>query len=176
MKNIIATHLHTDHTGSLAEINRETEAKVYMHPVDAELIREGISFRDDYEVSPGLVNKLLHRFFVKHTPRRVDPVETDHLINNGDVISIGAGFNVIHIPGHSKGQVALLYRDHGGLLFSADSSGNILSLNLAPIYEDLEQGKEDLELLCSLEFDSATFGHGNPIIGRAGDRFRKKFL
>ena len=47
-RHILVTHLHTDHTGSLAAIKQATGAKVCMHAADASLIRQGIAGRSAY--------------------------------------------------------------------------------------------------------------------------------
>jgi glyoxylase-like metal-dependent hydrolase (beta-lactamase superfamily II) len=38
-----------------------------------------------------------------------------------------------------------------------------------------ETGKRSLAKLAALDFDVACFGHGNPIVEGAADRFRKKW-
>ena len=42
VRAIVVTHLHADHTGGLVEMKRRTKAEVWMHPVDAALLREGV--------------------------------------------------------------------------------------------------------------------------------------
>lgn len=175
IRQIIVTHLHTDHTGSLAKIKKETGATVYMHVTDAKLLADGKSFRENYEITPGVINKIIHRFMIKNVPKHVEPVKADKHIKDGDLLPIGAGLKAIHVPGHCEGQLALIYEDYGGVLFAADSFGNMFTLSLSPIYEDLEQGKRDLVKLSELNFENAVFGHGRPILGNASKKFRKKF-
>lgn len=52
------------------------------------------------------------------------PITPDVMLGDGDVVRVGeAQLEVIHIPGHSPGLIALLYRDPEGPphLFSADA-------------------------------------------------------
>jgi glyoxylase-like metal-dependent hydrolase (beta-lactamase superfamily II) len=52
------------------------------------------------------------------------PVEPDVLLQDGDVVNVGeAQLEVLHIPGHSPGLIALLYRDPEGSphLFATDA-------------------------------------------------------
>ncbi|MDQ2693379.1 MAG: MBL fold metallo-hydrolase, partial [Chloroflexota bacterium] len=41
VKQILITHLHGDHVGSLAALKQATGAPAYMHPADATLVRQG---------------------------------------------------------------------------------------------------------------------------------------
>lgn len=174
IKNILITHVHSDHTGGLAEVKKATGAKVFMNEVDADLINKGQAWRN-VEISPGVVHKIVFRLFIKNGPRTVTPVETDQHIDNGNVLPFGKGFEVITAPGHCKGQVVFLYQDFGGLLFAADTCGNMFGLDIAPFYEDINQGYKDLQNLSLLEFNHAAFGHGKPLRNSASEKFRKRF-
>jgi len=175
LQHIILTHLHADHSGSAAALSDRTTAKSYIHPDDAEMLKTGRALREPIRVSPGLVSKLVYYLFIKWATRTVPPVDTDEKIDEQENFPVGKGFQVIHLPGHCKGQIALLYKDHGGVLFAADSCANLLGLGFTPVYEDLEQGKKDLARLCELEFGAITFGHGDPILKNASKKFREKF-
>jgi len=176
LENIIITHLHSDHCGSLAEIRERTDARVYMHEEDAQLIEKGISFREQLEITPGLIHKIVFRLFVKGAPKTVTPFKVDHLLkDNQTQLQIGKGFRIIRAPGHARGQIALLYEDHGGVLFAADTAGNMFGLGLAPFYEDYQQGLRDLRTLSENRFNHLLFGHGGPVLRNADEKFRKKF-
>jgi glyoxylase-like metal-dependent hydrolase (beta-lactamase superfamily II) len=45
VQQIIVTHKHIDHTGSLADLKQATGAPAAMHPVDAASVRVGESLR-----------------------------------------------------------------------------------------------------------------------------------
>ena len=63
IQHILVTHLHGDHTGSLAALKDLSGAQAYMHPLDADLVRKGLTMRSVIS-APGLVNNLLYRFMV----------------------------------------------------------------------------------------------------------------
>lgn len=177
LENIILTHLHTDHTGSLAEIKAQTNARIIMSAADAACVEKGVSFRNRIEISPGVLQKLVFLLFVKNAPRNIEPVEVNHYLQAGEEkLTIGRGFQLIPVPGHAKGQLALLYQEHGGVLFAADTCGNMFGLGPAPFYEDYKQGCKDLQTLAQYSFEHMTFGHGKPIIGGASSRFKKRFM
>jgi len=106
---------------------------------------------------------------------RLEPVEIEHHLNEGDILDFAGGLEVIHTPGHSAGQVAFLSRENGGTLFAADAASNMFGLGYSIIYEDIEVGRRSLAKLSELEFENACFGHGKAIIGGAADRFRAKW-
>src|SRR5205809_2825696 len=45
VKHIIVTHCHPDHAGSVAALKRRSGARVYMHAVDAAMVRKGETTR-----------------------------------------------------------------------------------------------------------------------------------
>ena len=167
---IVATHLHVDHTGSLAELKGETGATVMMHAADAPLVADGLGSRRMHEsAAPGSAAFVAG---FNANPRRMPPCATDHLIADGDDLPFG-GVRVVHAPGHAAGQVVLLVPRQGGLLIAADALGNggdRLGWSLG--YEDVALGRQTIEQLSLLAFDSAVFGHGDPIVGGAKARFQ----
>lgn len=176
IKHIIITHHHPDHAGSLAALKAKCGAKVYMHEIDARLVTQGNGMRQKVQAAPGLINYIIFNFFVKRTPTQYPEAIVDYHLKEGDVLELGEGFEVFHFPGHSAGQIALRYRAHGGFLFVADVAVNIMGLGYPPLFEDKEQGIRDLKRISTLNFEGAAFGHGNPILKGASERFRKKYL
>ena len=90
------------------------------------------------------------------------------------MLPIAGAFDVIHVPGHCAGQVALLWRP-GRMLFAADVCTNIMGLGDPVGFENLEEGRASQHKLASLSFEVAGFGHGKPIARDASTRFRKKY-
>jgi glyoxylase-like metal-dependent hydrolase (beta-lactamase superfamily II) len=176
LQHILLTHLHSDHTGSLAELQEKTDAEAIMSAPDAECVLKGQAFRAAVEITPGLLHKLIYRLFVKGAPRTVNPPRIDRILTSQDEkLPIGKGFTVIPVPGHAAGQIALLYHDDGGTLFAADTCGNMAGLALAPFYEDYHQGLTDLHTIANYRFERIVVGHGNPILKAADERFEKRF-
>jgi glyoxylase-like metal-dependent hydrolase (beta-lactamase superfamily II) len=176
VKHILVTHAHNDHTGSLAEMKEATGAPVYMHPLDAELVQEGVSKRS-WVPGPGIINKLMAYLFMPIGDRflQAEPVEIEHHIQDGDILDFAGGLEVIHAPGHSAGQVAFLSKENGGTLFAADAASNMFGLGYSIIYEDIEVGERSLARLSEFDFEEACFGHGRAILNGAAERFREKW-
>lgn len=175
LTHVIVTHLHPDHAGSLAAIQKATAAKVYMHELDAAWVAEGKSMRNKVVVSPGLLFAFIYRFFVKNAPKQIEPAQVDQFVKEGDYLDLGAGFQVVHLPGHSAGQIGLLYQAQGGVFFAADSLTNVLGLHMSHAYEDLPQGLEDIKQIRTLTFQHILFGHGKSLLHRAKQVYEQKF-
>jgi glyoxylase-like metal-dependent hydrolase (beta-lactamase superfamily II) len=169
---ILVTHLHPDHTGALADIKQRSGAKAAMHFQDASLVRLG-EFARPAKPAPGLLAALLVKLFI-HGDKRFPPVAIEEELEDGQVLPIAGGLRVIHAPGHSAGQIVLLWEPRK-LLFCADACANAFGLDYSPIYEDFEMGKETLRRLAGLDFDAAVFSHGKPILHHAAQAFRKRF-
>jgi glyoxylase-like metal-dependent hydrolase (beta-lactamase superfamily II) len=172
---IVVTHAHADHAGGLAELQARTGASVWMHPLDAVLVRTGAAMRPSTSPTPGLINQIIYRLTIVQAPRTITPASVDHEVDDGAILPFAGGLRVIHIPGHSAGQIALLWLAHGGVLFAADAAINVAGLALFPAYENLTQGRESLARLAAHTFAVACFGHSRPITRAAAQHFRARW-
>lgn len=174
VRHILVTHCHLDHTGSLAELKQATGAPAYMHPTDATMVRGGQTMRP-MTPAPGLIRYLVFHLFMRFTPATISPVTVEYEVNDGTELPLAGGIKAIHAPGHCAGQLVFLWPRHGGVLFAADTAGNMTGLGFSLIYEDLAEGKRSLAKIAGLEFEVACFGHGSAIVGGAANRFKQKF-
>jgi glyoxylase-like metal-dependent hydrolase (beta-lactamase superfamily II) len=172
LKHLIFTHGHPDHIGSAAAIVRETGARTYMHLLDIAMAESGGPFRP-MTPAPGLLRRVLCKVFF-HPDEQLEPVAIDQHLNDGEVLDVAGGFQVIHLPGHCAGQVALVWQN-GRMLFAGDVVANIMGLGDPLGFENLEEGRASQRKLASLSFDAAGFGHGKPITRDASVRFREKW-
>lgn len=89
--HIINTHGHIDHIGANKTIKEATDAKIYVHKDDAELL-----------IHPAKNLSLLVGEFVQSPP-------ADVVVDDNDIIKVGqVELKVIHTPGHTKGGICLL--------------------------------------------------------------------
>ena len=107
LKHLIFTHHHLDHIGSAAAIVGKTGARTYIHPLDIPMAQSGGPFRPMCP-APGLLRKVMCRLFYDHN-ERVAPVVIDQPLTDGEILPIAGGIEIIHVPGHCAGQVALLW-------------------------------------------------------------------
>lgn len=169
---VIVTHHHSDHAGALAAVLDATGADAWMSAADAAEVRVGNAFRP-YRPASGVLNWVLERALIRPSPDRYPPAHVAHHVTEADVLA--ADLRVIAAPGHTAGQIALLWPEHGGLLIAADACTNLPTLGLSIIYEDLDVGRDTLRRLSTLDFNTAVFGHGDPIVGGASARFTSRF-
>jgi len=178
VKHILLTHHHADHTGSLAELMAATNAKAYIHPLDAAIIRGD-------KPAPGpnrdiLAGRILGPLMARITPT-LQPIKALEETNDGDEVPAAGGLKAIHTPGHTAGHLSFVWPQNGGVLFAGDAAGNVLSGPRPPVgalggmfTEDVAAAKESFRRLAELEFEVACFGHGGPIKGKAHTAFRQK--
>ena len=103
--HIVLTHWHPDHMGSAAELRRLTGARIAIHELDAPVL----AGRERPAKGRRTMGLLLRVF-------RVAPLVADVALRTGDVIG---GLEVIHVPGHTAGSIALRRAD--GVVFSGDA-------------------------------------------------------
>lgn len=129
---VVLTHCHMDHAGGAHEFGTccihtaeaEALANADNHlPLDVSVYSEtdlawlsGIG----YDISSGLLTAIPHAGFDLNTHRMKSAVAS-RLLVEGDIIDTGRrAFEVLHLPGHSPGSIALLERATG-VLFSGDA-------------------------------------------------------
>ena len=171
VRDVIVTHHHPDHAGSLAAVLRTTGAQAWMHPADAAEVRRGVGFRP-YKTASGLLNHILERTVIRPTPPRYEPAEVVHEVTDGDALP--GGLVAVHAPGHSRGQLALVWPERR-VLIAADACSNLPVLGHSIVYEDLDATRRTLRRLGALDVETAVFGHGKPIPTGAAARLRQRF-
>jgi glyoxylase-like metal-dependent hydrolase (beta-lactamase superfamily II) len=171
--NIVLTHCHPDHAGSLAALKRLTGARAWMHRLDAEVVR-GHTPMTRSMPAPGLLNQILYRMFIKSSPGVVPQAEIEHEITDGQILPIAGGMCALHTPGHSGGHLALLLQSNG-LLMAGDTCSNMPWLAYSVVYDDLAEGRRSLAKLATQAFDAVCFGHGRALDAAGAQAFRKKW-
>lgn len=174
VQHIAVTHHHVDHTGSLAALVGLTHAKVYVHPLDAPITRGDAPVSGPNPRSRA--GRTLWPVIKRITPRQLPPLRIDHEVQDGEDLPIAGGLRAIHTPGHTAGHVSYLWPRHGGVLFVGDAAGHMFGRLGAPIgmfTEDMDRARESIRKIAALEFDSACFGHGGVLKGRAHAAFRR---
>lgn len=151
LSTIFITHTHPDHVGGLAAIKHGSAAKVAAHRIEADFIAR----KRVYDGPPGVQ---------RHTGTIVDVLLDDGQKHDG--------LEVIFTPGHTRGSISLLDPSRS-LLIAGDAANN--ESGLRPMDDrynvDPKQHRESIKKLAKFSFDSAIFGHGAPIKGRASAKF-----
>ncbi|HNP69879.1 MAG TPA: MBL fold metallo-hydrolase [Kouleothrix sp.] len=172
IRQIVLTHGHPDHAGSLAALLRTIDAPVWMHHLDAEVVR-GHAPLAPMRPGPGLFNWFLYNQIIRNSTATIAPAQVDHEVADGDLLPIGRGLRVYHTPGHSAGHLAFLLESDGGLLFAGDTCRNMPRMYYSIGYEDRAVGRHSLARLAGLRFAAVCFGHGRALSGSAATRFNR---
>ncbi|MFQ5907898.1 MAG: MBL fold metallo-hydrolase [Thermoplasmata archaeon] len=151
--SIVITHVHPDHVSGLAGLKEASGAEVASHRIEADYI----SKRENY---PG---------------GRVLPhpaADVDVLLEDGDRYQ---ELTVIHAPGHTPGNIALL-DEARGLLIAGDSM-RTEGGRIGPMGDrnniDPAQHRDSMKKIAGFEFDALLVGHGEPMTSGARDRLRE---
>lgn len=125
IERIVLTHVHEDHSGLAATLQRMSGATIFAHPWEADRLR---GFEDYHLYVPlleraGVPPDVAERFragFVEIRKLGEDLHEVEG-IEDGDSIDFASGsFEVLHTPGHTPGSICL-FRPADRLLIAADT-------------------------------------------------------
>jgi len=165
VKTICLTHGDVDHIGNAEKLRALTGAKIVAHPDDAEII----AGRKPRLMPKGTMNTL---FKLVRPVMAAKPFEVDILVNDRDTI---AGLNVIHMPGHTPGSIAL-YDAQRKVVFVGDALGCEDGVVRGPsemMTQDLPKAYESIEKLASYDFSVMLSGHSKPLRPDASMKVRE---
>lgn len=171
---VFTTHAHIDHVGSHPEF---ADCEILAHPSEAdELARPGqrsLRFpkrgpeeiaalrRSGIELSGLMIDAIPYAGYDPESYRRA-PVKPTRLVSEGDVVETGdREFQVLHLPGHSPGSIALLEHSSGSL-FSGDAIyDGVIVDNLRG--SDVETYRATMKRLAGLPVAQVFGGHNAPM-------------
>ncbi|HYA14437.1 MAG TPA: MBL fold metallo-hydrolase [Syntrophales bacterium] len=172
---IYITHFHTDHCGIAGQIKGISGASIFMSEIDAQRIHSdqgtGVDinqlkmFYREQGLTEKFINVLIELldFFKKATiPFRVDIRLADHEFQNvGD-----KEFEVISVPGHTRGQICFYFRKEK-ILLSGDHILPHITPNLSPDpyspgFRPLKSFLDSLQKVKELPVLKIYPAHGNP--------------
>jgi hydroxyacylglutathione hydrolase len=160
IKRVIMTHTHFDHIGCLSEIKKKIPgAELWIHTLEADPLEKG----DERTVyGMGMFQKMCQmQYGIKPG---AFTFQIDRRLQGGETLKIGGmNWEVIHIPGHSLGSIALYYKPQktlipGDVIYADYAIGryDLHGANGAELKKSLMRlAKQDIEILLP--------GH-NPIV------------
>jgi hydroxyacylglutathione hydrolase len=150
---VALTHCHPDHQGAARQICETRHIPLACHEADVSAM-EGRT--------PMLPRNLLTLALDTIGGRTTYPVQ--QVLHDGDEI---AGFRVIHLPGHTPGEV-IYFREADRVAIVGDVLGNIHFLTGKPglceipgfLTVDREESRRSIRTLAQLRPSTLCFGHG----------------
>ncbi len=167
ISHILVTHGHFDHVGGLVEIQAETAATVWAHHLDAPIIRGDapVSRPEPRSLKP--FDRWIGQII--KGPQLLAPVHRE-LGSSEDLGELRTGLRVVHLPGHSAGQVGF-WLSEARLLLGGDVLTHFvpwrLTLPLAAYTADMAEAKRSVFKVAQLRLDTLALGHGTPLVGNA---------
>lgn len=142
---IFITHKHGDHINNLARVKELTGAEVMAGEGDVR----------DIEAATGVL--------------------IDRGLRNGDYFDVCGGIEVIHVPGHSVGNLCL-YLQRQKAIIAGDTIFGDENGNIGPPPEkyclDVRMAESGIKRLLFYDFDSLLLSHGKNLIKGAKSRVR----
>jgi len=152
-KDIIITHAHADHFGGAWWFVKHLNTNV-LSSLPARSILEYPLWEPIYLFSGAYPPKILHqKFFLGKK------VSVDRILNSGVISLENINFEIVELPGHSFGQIGILFENY---LFSADSfiSFEFLTKHKIPLNSDIRGSLQTLSYLKNSNFKGIIPSHG----------------
>lgn len=168
--DLVLTHAHADHMGGAPEIVEQTGANVLASAAERPFIEEGRSLAT---AARGLGARVVLGLNHITQQRQAASVPVDRELAAGDSVH---GLEVLSVPGHTPGQIALLHRADG-LLLCADALFNVSTEpGLDPIpgmNTDRKQACASLDALIATGVEDLAPSHGPAILGNGQEVLRQ---
>ena len=165
LTHIILTHQDWDHTGCVSDLRKlAPNVKVVAHVdeapyIDGRVLPIKLAARlEQYDTMPEDAKAGIDRWkdMYENSPILVNEQMTD-----GQVLSICGGIEIVHVPGHTPGHIAI-YLQESRIIVCGDAA-NIKDGKLAgsnPIHtHDMKQAKESLEKIKSYDLRGVVTYH-----------------
>ncbi len=167
LNHILLTHADLDHVGAAPDLQETCGATIYASQIEADALAEGHSSR---QIRMGILTPL---FSWLERRGGAMQVEVDEVLNEGDLLPVLGGLEVIPSPGHTPGHVSF-YAPRHGLLFAGDSvstrSDEVLYNQVKLFNWNQDLMKKSVHKQAEMRPQIVCSGHG-PVVFNAADKF-----
>ena len=122
LEAIILTHSHADHTGFAARLQAETNARILVHADDRDAIARPLNL-PWYGLLSNAWRAYIRSMLIHATGKGVfrgTRIRAADTFRDGDRLDIPGRPHVLHVPGHTPGEVAFMLPDRD-VLISGDT-------------------------------------------------------
>ncbi len=170
---VALTHQDIDHTGNMAEILAVTNnVKVLAHRAEEPYINgtktplKLAKLEANYDNLPDNLKQICEGFKKGFAKNRVD---VDKLLDDGEVLDLVGGIEVIYTPGHTVGHTCYYFTDikmliAGDMLTIKDGE---LAIADESIHHDYEEVKKSVQKLLKYDIETVVTFHGGVYTGGA---------
>jgi glyoxylase-like metal-dependent hydrolase (beta-lactamase superfamily II) len=154
--HLLLSHAHADHTGGAKAVVQATGSAVRTHEREAVYVREGRMPAADRSTRGG---RLMAR--LPGQAKGFARVGVDATFEDGDVLPLAGGIQVVHTPGHTPGHCSFLH-PRSGVLITSDAIFNVRGLRYSfkNSCTDWRLSRTSAARLGELDFAVAGFTHG----------------
>lgn len=152
----VATHIHFDHAGGLHQFE-----EVAIHEAEASALERGDSYEAFCFMTESECGKRPDKDW-KAKNYKLRAARPTRLLRDGDIFDLGdKKLEVLHLPGHSRGSIALFLRQNG-ILFSGDVVYDGTLYDFLP-YSQVSSYVQSFETLVELapQVERVLPGHGD---------------
>lgn len=166
VKYIVLTHHHLDHASNTAAVKKLSGAEMMAHSLDVPVIdgssppppsSEICAAGKALRMAPGIVSRVMS----------YRPVQVEHHLESGDELDFLPGWEVIHLPGHTRGSMGLLNREKRWAL-AGDALSHLFGMLWLPTLafsDSLTDIATSIEVLRDLDLKVLYSGHGPALTG-----------
>ncbi len=169
IKRVIITHAHPDHMGSLPEVLKASQAEVWIHALDAPVLRGEKALADTLPKRSSLSPWDAVMGVLGGRGRPV-AVQVDRELSKHELLpEVRDGVQVVHLPGHTAGQIGLFLTVER-LLIGGDVMMNLpwgLTRPMRAFSSNWQQVNHSIGRVDSLRIKGLCLGHGPPILKHA---------
>lgn len=159
LRLIVITHGDADHASNAMFLRQKYGAKIAMHRAEVDAVESGDMFQS--RGKPSTMRRLLKPLMSLFRLKKRDRFTPDVLLAEGDRLTeYGLDAIAHHVPGHTRGSLAVLTADGG--FFSGDFLENRKRPSIATFVDDAAVLRAEFDRIKTLNIQTVYPGHGKP--------------
>ncbi|MEL6150734.1 MAG: MBL fold metallo-hydrolase [Chloroflexota bacterium] len=178
VRHALVTHCHYDHIGGLHILQNRADVTTYAHMADAPIVRgdTGLNLPDPATL-PNPFDRFVRQSMINNGQDKNEfPAQVDIELTDGDTLDdVMSGLTVVHLPGHTDGQVGY-WLPQQKVLFGGDCAMNFFGRMTGPLRgpaPDWNAAIASVQKAADLQPDVLCLGHGAVITENTTQKLQK---